>query len=261
MNVMKKLVVLLFLPMLLAVGCADNTKSAQDLNDIKDQLWKVQAQQSEELKRLKELEGKVGNQQTDTGANADIVATQQDIQDSISAILERIKELNDKVTFLLTKVSACQGANNQNQNTANNANSNNSQSNLNTATANPDALFSQAYADYMKGNYDIAIIEFKDYIAKFSDTDKVDNAYYWLGLCYYEKEKYRDAIDSFDKIIKDYPDSDVLASAMLKKGLALFEMGAAGMGAVQLQELIEKFPMSKEASIARKKLDALHIAN
>ncbi|BBB32449.1 tol-pal system protein YbgF [Thermotomaculum hydrothermale] len=254
---MKKLVVLLFLPLLL-VGCVDNTKSAQDLNDIKDQLWKVQAQQSEELKRLKELEEKVGNNDADNGTNADIVATQQEIQDSVNAILERIKELNDKVTFLLTKISSLENGQASNNSLENNDNQNNTNF---SGITNPDALFSQAYADYMKGNYDIAIIEFKDYIAKFPDSEKVDNAYYWLGLCYFEKEKFRDAIDSFDKIIKDYPQSDVLAAAMLKKGLALFEMGAAGMGAVQLQELIEKFPMSKEASIARKKLDALHIAN
>ncbi len=259
---MKKIVVLMLISLFL-VGCVDNTKTAQDLNDIKDQLWKVQAQQSEELKRLKQLEEKNNTQNTDTGVNADIAATQQDIQDSINAILERIKELNDKVTFLLTKLSAMQNSNiNNNQNPNNIENGQNTVNNqpLNGIN-NPDALFSQAYADYMKGNYDIAIIEFKDYIAKFSNSEKVDNAYYWLGLCYFEKEKYRDAIDSFDKIIKDYPDSDVLASAMLKKGLALFEMGAAGMGAVQLQELIEKFPMSKEANLARKKLDALHIAN
>ncbi len=254
---MKKLVVLLFLPLLL-VGCVDNTKSAQDLNDIKDQLWKVQAQQSEELKRLKELEQKVGSQDSSTGMNADLIANQQEIKDSINAILERIKELNDKVTFLLTKIVALEGGNNTKR--ADNIDQSAQNRDL-SGVVNPDALFSQAYADYMKGNYDIAIIEFKDYIAKFSGSEKVDNAYYWLGLCYFEKEKYRDAIDSFDKIIKDYPDSDVLAAAMLKKGLALFEMGAAGMGAVQLQELIEKFPMSKEASLARKKLDALHIAN
>lgn len=254
---MKKLAVLLFLPLLL-VGCVDNTKSAQDLNDIKDQLWKVQAQQSEELKRLKELEAKVGQTTDNSGTNADLIATQQEIQDSVNAILERIKELNDKVTFLLTKISALE--NKGGDKNVNNTGEQQQPQDFNGIT-NPDALFSQAYADYMKGNYDIAIIEFKDYIAKFSNTEKVDNAYYWLGLCYFEKEKYRDAIDSFDKIIKDYPDSDVLAAAMLKKGLALFEMGAAGMGAVQLQELIEKFPMSKEASLARKKLDALHIAN
>ncbi len=254
---MKKLVVFLLLPLFL-VGCVDNTRSAQDLNDIKDQLWKVQAQQSEELKRLKELEQKMNSQDTDSGINADLMATQQEIQDTVNAILERIKDLNDKLTFLLTRISALErNAPNQNADTETKDNQDTTLNNI----VSPDALFSQAYADYMKGNYDIAIIEFKDYISKFSNTEKVDNAYYWLGLCYFEKEKYRDAIDSFDKIIKDFPDSDVLPAAMLKKGLALFEMGAAGMGAVQLQELIEKFPMSKEANIARKKLNALHIAN
>ncbi len=253
---MKKIFLLLLLPLFM-FGCVENTKTAQDLNDIKGQIWKIQTQQAEELKKLKELQDKVNKNSGDNGANADILATQQEIRDSIAAILERIKELDDKITYLLTKVSVLEKSGNNNGYLQENSNSN---TNLSGIT-DPETLFSQAYADYMKGNYDIAIIEFKDFISKFPESDKVDDAYYWLGLCYFEKEKYRDAIDSFDKVIKDYPDSDVLAAAMLKKGLALFEMGAAGMGAVQLQELIQKFPMSKEANLARKKLDALHIAN
>ncbi len=256
---MKRLVSVLIVGIIFLTGCVDNTKYMQDLNDIKDQLWQIRNQQSEQMKKLNEMEKKL-NSGTGSNENADLIANQQEIQDNISAILERIKELNDKLNYLLGRVSSLE-QNTQGQQSKTPVNSQTQNTIAGVDIANPDALFSQAYADYMKGNYDIAIIEFKDYIARFPNSEKVDNAYYWLGLCYFEKEKYRDAIDSFDRIIKDFPQSDVLASAMLKKGLALFEMGAAGMGAVQLQELIQKFPMSKEANIARKKLDALHIAN
>jgi len=254
---MKRIFLLVMLFPLLFVGCVENTKTAQDLNDIKNQIWEIRNQQTEELKKLKELEEKANKDSNNAGTNADMLATQQEIRDGISAILERIKELDDKITYLMTKVSIIERSENQSGFSAGTSAADTSASGI----TDPETLFSQAYADYMKGNYDIAIIEFKDFISKYPDSDKVDNAYYWLGLCYFEKEKYRDAIDSFDKVIKDYPNSDVLAAAMLKKGLALFEMGAAGMGAVQLQELIQKFPMSKEANLARKKLDALHIAN
>ena len=255
---MKKLlglaVVLIFL-----VGCVDNTRTAQDMNDIKDQLWKIQAAQSEQLKKLKELEEQVNKEESTNETQADIITSQQEIQENISVILERIRDLNEKMTYILAKLSALQTGNSSQPSNNNDATQNGGVAA--DISSNPDALFSQAYTDYIKGNYDMAIIEFKDYIANYSSSEKVDNAYYWLGMCYFEKENYRDAKEMFDKILKDYPQSDVLAAAMLKKGLALLEMGSTGMAVVQLQELIEKFPLSKEAALARKKLDALHVAN
>jgi len=105
----------------------------------------------------------------------------------------------------------------------------------------------------------VAAIGFKEFATNYPDSDKVDNALYWLGLCYYEQEKYRDAISQFEKVINDYPDSDVLPAAMLRKGLSLLASNSIGVGVVELQDLIKKFPLSQEARIARKKLDELRV--
>src|SRR5262249_25599028 len=48
----------------------------------------------------------------------------------------------------------------------------------------PRELYSQAYADYARGNYDLSIQEYKEYLRLYPSTDLSDNAQYWIGECY-----------------------------------------------------------------------------
>src|SRR5712664_2067081 len=49
----------------------------------------------------------------------------------------------------------------------------------------PRELYSQAYADFARGNYDLAIAGFNEYIKAYPNTDFTDNAQYWIGECLY----------------------------------------------------------------------------
>jgi len=51
----------------------------------------------------------------------------------------------------------------------------------------------------------------------------------------------------------------VLPAAILRKGLSLLASNSIGVGVVELQDLIKKFPLSQEARLARKKLDELRV--
>src|SRR5688500_4254323 len=42
-------------------------------------------------------------------------------------------------------------------------------------------LYSQAYADYARGNYDLALQGYREYLRYYPDTDLSDNAQYWIG--------------------------------------------------------------------------------
>ena len=120
-------------------------------------------------------------------------------------------------------------------------------------------LFNAAYADYSKGNYTPAILGFEDYLKRFPDSEKADDAYYWIGLCHYDQGEYPEAIATFDRLIQEHPDGDKVPGAYLKKGLSLLEMNRTAQGVVQLQHLIEKFPRSEEARIARDRLKELGV--
>ena len=94
----------------------------------------------------------------------------------------------------------------------------------------PKSLYDAAYNDYLKGNYDLALREFQEYLANFPATDLSDNATYWIGESYYRQKRFRQAIEQFDAVLSRYPRSDKVPSALLKKGYAHLELGERPQG-------------------------------
>lgn len=123
----------------------------------------------------------------------------------------------------------------------------------------PEDLFNASYADYSKGNYAPAILGFEEFLRSFADSDKADDALYWIGLCHYDQGEYAEAVATFDRLIREHPDGDKLPGAYLKKGLALLQMNRTAQGVVQLQYVAEKFPRSEEARIAKDRLGELGV--
>jgi len=126
-------------------------------------------------------------------------------------------------------------------------------------TENPSTLYQTAYRDYQRGNYDLAIAGFRDFVAKFAKSDLADNAAYWIGESLYSQKKYGDAIAQFDKVVTDYPTSDKVPSALLKKGYAYIALNEKAQGIVQLQYVVHEHPKSPEAAKARDELKKLGV--
>ena len=80
------------------------------------------------------------------------------------------------------------------------------------------------------------------------------NAAYWVGETYYAEKNYEKAILQFEDIIQKYNDHPKVASAMLKQALAFESTGDHATARTLLQRVIEEFPLSGEAVIAKKKL-------
>ncbi len=123
----------------------------------------------------------------------------------------------------------------------------------------PEALYQSAYDDYLRGNYDLAVASFEEYLDNFPNTELADNATYWIGESYYREGKYRQAIDQFERVLQRYQRSEKVAGALLKKGYAYLELGERAQGVVQLQYVIREHPSSDEANIARDRLRALGV--
>jgi len=52
-------------------------------------------------------------------------------------------------------------------------------------TLEPTEAYNQAKSDYDKGNFDLAIAGFENYLKQFPDASQADSAQYWIGECYY----------------------------------------------------------------------------
>jgi len=121
-------------------------------------------------------------------------------------------------------------------------------------TIEPSEAYRQAKNDYDKGNFDLALAGFQNYVAQFPDTSQVDNAQYWVGECYYSKKDFSQAIEAFGKVIKTYPKSSKVPGAKLKIGLSYLSAKNNAKAKEYLNRVIKEHPDSTEAEIAKDRL-------
>ncbi len=129
-----------------------------------------------------------------------------------------------------------------------------------TVGTHPEELYHNAYADYSKGNYQLAVLGFEEYVRRFPESELADNAQYWVGESYFSSGEFPKAIGAFDELIQRYPYGDRLSGAHLKKGLSYLEENQTPQGVLELQYVIENFPQSDESRLARDHLIRLGLA-
>jgi len=126
--------------------------------------------------------------------------------------------------------------------------------------AQPDELRSRdiydlAYKDYTAANYQIAIEGFRDFLNRFPDSPLAAEVYLYIGDSYRAMKKYDDAVSQYKVIPEKYPDSPLHPDALYKIGNCLITAGHRSRGEIFLQALIQKFPDSKAAALARARLN------
>ena len=128
-----------------------------------------------------------------------------------------------------------------------------------TPVENPLDIYNAAYRDYQRGNFDLAIQGFEEYLATNVSSDLADNAAYWIGESLFSQKKYREAIAQFDSVVSRYSRSDKVPGALLKKGFSYIALNERAQGIVQLQYVVHEHPNSPEASLARQRLRQLGV--
>ncbi len=118
----------------------------------------------------------------------------------------------------------------------------------------PSEAYSQAKADYDKGNFDLAIAGFQNYLKQFPDSSQADSAQYWIGECYYSKKEHAKAIEEFTKLLKNHPKSKKAAGARLKIGFSYLNEKNTVKAKEHLNKVIKEHPNTEEATLAREKL-------
>jgi tol-pal system protein YbgF len=126
-------------------------------------------------------------------------------------------------------------------------------------TGNPLEIYTAAFRDYQKGNFDLAIEGFRDFLAGNANSELADNASYWIGESLFSQKKYREAIQQFDTVVNKFPRSDKVPGSLLKKGYAYISLNEKAQGIVQLQYVLHEHPKSQEAGLARQKLKQLGV--
>ena len=116
-------------------------------------------------------------------------------------------------------------------------------------------LYSQAYADYARGNYDLALQGYREYLRYYPDTDLSDNAQYWIGESLYAKRLYAEAVDAWNVLLREYPASDKLPDGRFKRAMALERLGRRREALEEFRQVAQRYPNSEAGRKAKERLN------
>ena len=187
------------------------------------------------------------NQADMSQSRENLLLSMQFFKEELADIKNSLNKLNDRI--MTVPASAAGSAVNPVDSATDSGRGNES-----SLTQDPSSIYYAAYSDYIKENFDLAIEGFRQFIRSFPESELADNSLYWIGECYYAKKKYQEAITTFNELLTKYRDGDKAPAAFLKKGYALLEMGRQSEGLAMLKELISRFPLSEESSLAQQKI-------
>ena len=140
-----------------------------------------------------------------------------------------------------------------------------------TNTLQPQDIYQAAYLDFSKGSYALAIAGFREFLRRFPDQALAGAAQYWIGEAHFSlargyanagqtqqaNEALEQAMQEFRKVLANYPRSDKAPASLYKEALVLLELNQPAVAQQRLQYLVETFPQSEEAALARERLSAL----
>lgn len=121
----------------------------------------------------------------------------------------------------------------------------------------PQEIYNMAYADYLKGNFALAIDGFKIYLDNFAQSPFADNALYWIGECHFSQKEYEAAISQYNNLILNYPLGDKVPAAYLHKGISLMELDRKEEALSVFKLMVSKYPLEEETKIAQEKIKEL----
>jgi tol-pal system protein YbgF len=136
------------------------------------------------------------------------------------------------------------------------------QEQVKNASVNPEDIYNQALDLYYQGKLDEAEAKFKEFAEKYKNNHLYDNALFWIGQIYYTKGEYQKAIEVFQDLINKCESGEIkecnkLSDALLKIAYSYLKINNNEKAKFYFQKIVEKYPDSDEAEIAKRKLEAL----
>jgi len=121
-----------------------------------------------------------------------------------------------------------------------------------------DALFLKAEAYYNMGEYDKAILTYKQYTEKYNTKGAYNvQALASIGYSYEAKENYQEAAKVFQKVADDYQDYLLRDSVFIELGRCYEQLKEWEKAKDAYQKVVINFPESPLLKDAQAKLDAM----
>jgi tol-pal system protein YbgF len=121
----------------------------------------------------------------------------------------------------------------------------------------PARMYDEAFSDYTRGDYDLAIEGFQTYIRMFPRTDRTDDAQLKIGDSLYAAKRFPEAVSAFQTVISDYPQNDSVPPAYYKLGLTYEALKQPELARKAFDTVVKNYQGSNDAILAKQRLDVL----
>ena len=116
------------------------------------------------------------------------------------------------------------------------------------------ADYQNAFNLLKQSRYDRSITAFREFLARYPDTEYADKAQFWLAEAYHVNSRFDQALVEYNVLLQNYPESRKLAQAGLKAAFCQLELGQIEPAKKQLEELIQQYPGTTAARLAQDRL-------
>jgi TolA-binding protein len=149
---------------------------------------------------------------------------------TISVLREQLAETNQRLAAILEKSAAPVGATD---------------------------LFENARADYMAGNYPLAVQGFTTYVNASPQPRNAALARYYIGEAYRLDRKLNEALAAYDRLIAEHSTSEQIPNARVRRAEVLNELGRVKEARAEYEAVVRDSPTTEAAILAKQRLAAL----
>jgi len=121
----------------------------------------------------------------------------------------------------------------------------------------PLATYQRALDEFNRAEYIVALASLNEFIRTDPQDDYMDNAFFWIGECYYGMGQYSEALGYFQRVVSDYPDGNKVPDSLLKIALTYERLENVSSAREVLAVLVETYPTTDAARRASERLRAL----
>ena len=120
-------------------------------------------------------------------------------------------------------------------------------------------LYDRVMEEFKHGDYEAALAGFRFFIELHRKSALAANAQYWIGECQYRLGRYKDALTSFSTVRSYDPMTQKLAASAFKIGQTYSMLGDYYRARMTFDEVLDHYPGSPEAALARKAIEAVNL--
>lgn len=105
--------------------------------------------------------------------------------------------------------------------------------------------------------YEPAAMAFRQFLVSFPDSQRADNAQYWLAESYYVSGEFGEALTQFKLVVDKYPRSRKVPDALLKMGYCNYELKKWDDARAALRRVQAEYADTTAARLAEQRLSRM----